>query len=277
MGVVFLSLCSAVAYGLSDFVGGVLTRRASAWAVAAMSQATATLLTFVVVATRVGEPDTTAVMWGVLGGLGSGIGNVCIYRGLAGGRMAVVAPLSAIAAAALPVLVGTVAGEQPRMFQYVGVLAALPAIWLVSGGGWRLPDAHRADIVNGLVAGLGFGVQFSALGQVGSHAGLMPLAISQIVSVMTIVIGAIAMWASWFPSDRFSRLGSVAGVFAGIATVCFQLAVQQGLLTIASVLASLYPAVTVMLAATVLRERIRFPQGIGLSLAALAVALIASG
>ena len=145
---------------------------------------------------------------GSVGGLGSGIGNVCIYRGLAGGRMAVVAPLSAIAAAAVPVLVGTLAGEQPRMFQYVGVLAALPAIWLVSGGGWRLPDAHRADIVNGLVAGLGFGVQFSALGQVGSHAGLMPLAISQIVSVMTIVIGAIAMSASWFPSDRFSRLGA---------------------------------------------------------------------
>ena len=85
------------------------------------------------------------------------------------------------------------------------------------------------------------------------------------------------MSAQWVPRDRFGRLGAVAGLLAGIATVCFQLAAQQGLLTIAGVLTSLYPAVTVLLAATLLRERIRGAQFGGLVLAVAAVALIASG
>lgn len=89
--------------------------------------------------------------------------------------------------------------------------------------------------------------------------------------------GAIAVSAPWLPRDRFSRLAAVAGLLAGTATVCFQLAVQYGLLTIAGVLTSLYPAVTVLLAATVLRERIRPAQGVGLTLAAAAIALIAAG
>lgn len=190
---------------------------------------------------------------------------------------AVVAPLSAIAAAALPVLVGLVTGERPGILAVIGVLMALPAIWLVSGGDVGLRDAHRADVVNGLVAGIGFGVQFSALGQIPQQAGLTPLAVSQGVSVITIAAGAVALSAPWLPRDRFSRFGAVAGLLAGIATVCFQLAVQHGLLTVAAVLASLYPAVTVLLAAMVLRERIGRAQGIGLTLAATAVALIASG
>jgi uncharacterized membrane protein len=275
--VILLSLSSAVAYGLSDFVGGVLTRRASAWAVAATSQATAAVLTVGFATTNVGDSHAGPLLWGVLAGVGSGAGNVFIYRGLAGGRMAVVAPLSAIAAAALPVLVGLVTGERPGILPVIGVLIAMPAIWLVSGGRSGLPDANRADVLNGLVAGVGFGVQFSALGQIPQQAGLTPLAVSQGVSVVAIVVGAVALSAPWVPRDRFSRFGTVAGLLAGTATVCFQLAVQYGLLTIAAVLASLYPAVTVLLAAIVLRERIHRAQGVGLTLAATAVALIASG
>jgi uncharacterized membrane protein len=275
--VVLLSLCSAVAYGLSDFVGGVLTRRASVWAVAATSQATAAVLTVGLVTTNVGDLYAGALLWGVLAGIGSGAGNVFIYRGLAGGRMTVVAPLSAIAAAALPVLVGLVMGERPGTVPLIGVLIAMPAVWLVSGGGSAPGGAYRADVVNGMVAGLGFGVQFSALGLIPQQAGLTPLAVSQGVSVVAIVAGAVAQSAPWVPRDRFSRLGTVAGLLAGAATVCFQLAVQYGMLTIAAVLASLYPAVTVLLAAIVLRERIHRAQGIGLSLAATAIALIASG
>src|SRR5687767_11341729 len=111
--VVILSLCAALAYGLSDFVGGLLTRRASAWAVAGTSQAAATVLAFGILIARSGESGSAPLLWGVLGGIGSGIGNVSIYRGLAGGRMAVVAPVSAMAAAALPALVGLATGERP--------------------------------------------------------------------------------------------------------------------------------------------------------------------
>jgi drug/metabolite transporter (DMT)-like permease len=275
--VLVLSLCAAVAYGLSDFVGGVVTRRASVWAVAATSQAAAAVLTVGLVATNLGDATFSDVSWGALAGLGSGAGNVFIYQGLARGRMAVVAPLSAISAAALPVLVGLSAGERPGILPVVGVLTALPAIWLVSTSGRGLRHADRGDVVCGLVAGLGFGVQFSALGQVPEQAGLTPLVVSQVVSVMAIVIAAVAMSAQWIPRDRHSRLGAAAGLLAGTATVCFQLAAQRGLLTIAGVVASLYPAVTVLLAATVLRERIRRTQGAGLALATTAVVLIALG
>ena len=275
--VFLLSLCSAVAYGLSDFVGGLLTRRASVWAVAATSQATAAVLALGLITTNAGEPRAGDVLWGVLAGLGTGAGNVFIYRGLAGGRMAVVAPLSAVAAAGLPALVGLVGGERPGLPALIGLVTALPAIWLVSNGGSGLRGASHADVVNGLLAGLGFGTQFAALGQIPAQSGLIPLAVSQVVSVVAIVMGALVLSAPWVPRDRFSQLGAVAGLLAGIATVCFQLAVQYGLLTLAAVVASLYPVVTVLLAAMVLRERIGRAQGVGLALAATAITLIASG
>jgi drug/metabolite transporter (DMT)-like permease len=275
--VLLLSLCAAVAYGLSDFVGGVVTRRAGVWAVAATSQAAAAVLTVGLVATTSGHPTLSDLSWGALAGLGSGAGNVLIYQGLARGRMAVVAPLSAITAAALPVIVGFSTGERPGILPLIGVLIALPAIWLVSTSGKGLRHADRGDVVFGLMAGLGFGVQFSALGQVSDQAGLTPLAVSQIVSVVAIVIGAVAMSAQWIPRDRHSRLGAVAGLLAGTATICFQLAAQRGLLTIAGVVTSLYPAVTVLLAALVLREGIHRTQGAGLALATTAVVLIAWG
>ena len=172
--VILLSLCSAIAYGLSDFIGGVLTRRANVWAIAATSQGTAALLTVGLVLTNAGTPDARHMLLSVLAGLGSGAGNLFIYRGLAAGRMAVVAPLSGIAAAALPVLVGIVGGERLDVRPLIGILTALPAIWLVSGGGSGLADARRVDVVHGLTAGVGFGVQFSALGFIPQEAGLGP-------------------------------------------------------------------------------------------------------
>jgi drug/metabolite transporter (DMT)-like permease len=272
-----LSLCSAVAYGISDFAGGLLTRRASVWAVAATSQATATALALAAAAGAPGDVGGGAISWGALAGVGCGAGNVFLYRGLAGGRMAVVAPLSAIASAGLPVLVAVAGGERPGPLPAIGVLAALPAIWLVSAGGGGPRGARRADLANGLLAGLGFGVQFSALGQIPRDAGLAPLAVSQVVSVAAIVLGAAALSAPWLPRDRASRLGAIPGLLAGAATLSFQLAAQRGLLAIAAVVASLYPAVTVLLAALLLRERIGRAQGAGLALAAAAVVLIASG
>jgi drug/metabolite transporter (DMT)-like permease len=272
-----LSLCAAVTYGLSDFVGGVVTRRTSVWAVAAVSQATAGLLAIGLVTMDPGAPTPSAWAWGALAGLGSGAGNVLIYQGLARGRMAVVAPLSAVIAAAGPGLVGLFTGERPSVRTMIGLLAALPAIWLVATSGSGLRHAKRSDILFGLMAGVGFGLQFSALGQISASDGFAPLAASQVVSVLAIAIGAMSVSGRLVPADRYGWLGAAAGLFAGIATICFQLAAQRGLLTIASVVTSLYPAVTVLLAATFLHERIQRAQGAGLALAMASVVLIASG
>ena len=191
--------------------------------------------------------------------------------------MAVVAPLSAIAAALLPLVVGLSLGERPTHLQFAGVIVALPAVWLVAGGASARQIATRRDVAVGLAAGLGFGIQFSALGHVGEGAGLLPLAVSQVVSVAAIVLGAVMLSANWVSRDRRTWLAIVPGLLAGIATISFQVAVQNGLLTIAAVLTSLYPAVTVLMAVVVLRERLHRAQRAGVALATAAMALIASG
>lgn len=272
-----LSLCAAVAYGLSDFFGGLLARRTGVWSVAAVSQATASVLAFAWLPMQGGQPHQADLVAGALAGIGSGIGNVCIYQGLAAGRMAVVAPLSAIAAAMLPLLAGLWLGERPTLLQFAGVIIALPAIWLVTGGAAALQAGTRRDAVIGIAAGLGFGIQFSALGQVGDDAGLLPLAVSQVVSVLAIVLGATALSAGVWPRDRYGRLAVVPGCLAGVATISFQLAAQNSLLALAAVLTSLYPAVTVLMAVIVLHERLHRPQRVGMGLAIIAMGLIASG
>jgi drug/metabolite transporter (DMT)-like permease len=196
--------------------------------------------------------------------------------------MGVVAPLSAVGAALLPVAVGVALGERPALLTWVGIAAAVPAIWLVStaadpvdvGGG-----THRfgEGVVDGLLAGVGFGLMFAALGQVEDTAGLWPLAAAEVTSVVTVVGLATLMGHSWWPRERSAWWGIVVGTLAAGATVLFLLASQSGLLAVAAVLSSLYPVFTVLLAATVLRERIHGPQAVGLVLAGTAVALVALG
>jgi drug/metabolite transporter (DMT)-like permease len=275
--VLLLSLCSALTYGFSDFVGGLATRRASVWTIATTSQAVATLLVLALVPTNPGEIETRDLWWAVIAGIGSGAGNLFIYQGLALGRMSVVAPLAAVATASIPVIVGLATGDRPGLLPIAGVLLALPAVALISDPRAVMRQAGRGDLLFGLTAGLGFGIQFSALGQIPAAAGLTPLGVSQVVSVLSIILAATAMRSPWVPRDQSARLGALAGALAGFATVCFQLAVQRGMLTIAGVVASLYPATTVLLSYFLLRERIRRIQLAGLGLAALTVALIATG
>lgn len=275
--VILLALGAALAYGVSDFVAGVAARRVSAWAVAAASQAVAAAVILAAASLHPGAPGAADLGWGALAGLGNAAGNVFLFRGLGAGRMAVVAPLSAVASAGLPVFVGIATGERPGALPVTGVLLALPAVWLVSLSGAGLRGATRRDLADGLAAGVGFGLQFTALGQVDPAAGLKPLAASQLVSVASIVAGATLAAAPRIPPPAGRAGAAAAGLLAGVATVCFQLAAQRGLLSVASVLTALYPAVTVLLAAVVLREAIGRAQGAGLALAAGAVLLIASG
>ena len=281
---VVLALFSALAYGLSDFVGGLVSRRVSAWPVAVVGQLSAVVCTTAAALLVQGTPRSQDFLWALLAGAASGVGTGFLYRGFASGRMSVVAPVSAVGAAVVPVLVGAVAGERLSLVVWLGVALALPGIWLVSSTAEELPDAatsQRASlaegVLDGILAGLGFGVLFAALGQVPEGAGLWPLALAQAVSLPAVILLAAGLGAAWLPRRRETWWALLAGPLGASATLAFLLATQSGFLTVAGVLASLYPATTVLLAALVLHEKVHRAQGVGLGLCALAIGLVAGG
>lgn len=286
---IVLALFSALAYGLSDFVGGIVSRRTSAWAVAVVAQASATAFTVLIALLWPGDPTAGDFAWALLGGLAGGVGAGFLYRGLAAGRMSVVAPVSAVGAAILPVAAGAVVGERLSLMVWTGVVVAFPGIWLVSataeelpanGGAPTRPVRSRASlaegVLDGVLAGVGFGVLFSAIGQIPDSAGLWPLAVTQAVAIPTVVALATGLGAAWLPRGR-AWWALAAGPLGASATAAFLVATQHGYLTISAVLASLYPATTVLLAAIILREHIHRAQGVGLLLCAAAIALVAGG
>ena len=272
---VLLSLLAATAYGLSDFVGGLVSRRTSAWPVAVVSQVGAVAGALVVALLTPGTPTHPDLWWGALAGVGSGTGGAFLYRGFASGRMGVVAPVSAVGAALLPVAVALATGERPDLLVWLGVLVAVPAIWLVSRE--HVAGSASAGLGDGVLAGLGFGLLFVAMGQVPDGAGAWPIVVAQVTAVAAIALTATALGQRWVPTVRAEAWGLVAGVLATLAVLAFLLATHHGLLTIAAVLTSLYPAVTVLLAATVLREHVHRVQAVGLFLSGVAVALVAAG
>ena len=272
---ILLALLAAVSYGLADFVGGVLSRRASPWAVALMAQVGGAVLVFALTLVVPGEPTRVDVLWSVVAGLGNGLGTAFLYRGLSSGRMGVVAPVSGVGAALVPVVVGVLAGERPAVLVWVGILLALPGIWLVS----REPTSGGLGpgLTDGVLAGLGFGILFAALAQIPESAGFLPLALNQVVAGVAIIAVALVLRMPWVPREPRALAGVVSGALGALATGAFLVATHGGYLTVTAVLASLYPAFTVMLAATMLREHVHRAQAVGLGLCAVAVTLVAAG
>lgn len=272
---VLLALAAAVAYGLADFTGGLLSKRASVWTIAVVMQGAGAVATALIAWAFFDWPGGANLAWGAASGLGSGAGTFFLYRGLAGGRMSVVAPLSAVGAAVLPVLVGVATGERPSLAAWAGVALAFPAILLVSrepGGG----GGGRGGLRDGLLAGGGFGLLFVALGQIPEHAGLWPLAFGQIAALLLLTAGRMLARPSASRASSKVLAGAVGGgLISCAATVLYQVATYGALVSVSAVLTSLYPAVTVALAAVVLHERVTKTQSAGLALAAAAVALIA--
>ncbi|SEL93121.1 EamA-like transporter family protein [Blastococcus sp. DSM 46786] len=274
---VVLALASAVVYGAADFLGGLASRRASVFGVVAVSQA-AGLLALVVLLPWLGGPVTAAdLAWGAAAGLAGSAGLLVFFRALAGGVMSVIAPVTALTAAAVPVLVGVLGGERIGPWATAGILLALAAVVLVSAeGGLRaLRGARAPSLAPALVAGTAFGLFFVLLDRTSAGAGLTPLAAARVASVALVVGVALATHQVLRPGRAALPLVLVSGLGDMTANALFLLATQQGgQLAITGVLASLYPVSTVVLAQLVLRERLVPAQVAGLATAATAVVLI---
>jgi len=277
---VLLSLLAAASYGFGDFNGGIFSKRGGAWAVALVAQLSGTAAVAVVALVLGGSPTGTDLAWAGLAGLGNGFGTAFLYRGLSSGRMGVVAPVSGVGAVLVPVAVGVVTGERPDVSVWAGVLLAVPAIWLVArepGPRVAGAGAQRSGVLDGVLAGLGFGGLFAALAQVPEGSGFLPLALNQLVAGVTIVLVALALRQDWVPRSRWALGGIVSGCLGALATGLFQVATHHGYLSVAAVITSLYPAFTVLLAAVLLRERVHRSQGLGLALCAVSVVFVAAG
>ncbi len=277
MTAVVLALLGALSYGVSDFIGGFASRRTSVWPVAVLSCVGSLVGAVVLALLAPGDPTSAQLGWGALAGVGAGAGTAFLYRGLSGGRMGVVAPVSGVGATVIPVLVGVSGGERPSAVVWLGMLVALPGIWLVSREETGAPASGPSGLLDGVLAGIGFGVLFAALGQVPEGAGYWPLAAAELTAVLTVVAACVVLGGDLLPHAAEQWWGLASGLLAAAAGLSFLLATHSGLLTVSAVLISLYPAFTVLLASVVLRERIHQVQAVGLALCGVAVVLVAAG
>ena len=268
-------LASALSWGAGDFSGGLATKRAPVFGVLAIGHGAGLLLLIVLALVwREPLPSATDLAWGFAAGLAGAVGLAALYRALAVGQMSLVAPLSAVLTAALPALFGVYIEGMPGALKLAGFGLALVAIWLVAGAG--ATGAARHGLGLAILAGCGFGIFFILVHRAGSSAVFWPLVAARIGSlafVLPIVLGRRQLVQ---PDARLLVPMLLSGVLDVAGNAFFVLAGQAGRLDVAAVLASLYPASTVLLAALLLGERVVGVQMVGIVAALAAIALIAS-
>jgi len=275
---VLLAGLSALMYGAADFCGGLATRRNSVFAVLAISQAVGLALALAASAfLGVGLPGPVDLLWGALGGVCGAFGLAALYTALANTVVAVASPTAAVVGAGIPVILGVAAGERPGALAWIGIALAVPAIALLTSGpagAARGGGAARRAALLGLAAGLGFGLFFFAVSRTSRGSGLWPLLAARLSTISLIALFALFTGRSLRVSRTNIPLLLLSGTLDMGANIAFLLASRAGMLTIAAVIASLYPGPTVLLAWMVFRERLTGMRLAGLALALAGVALI---
>ena len=253
MEALVLAAISALAYGVSDFVGGLKARSAHfAWVTLASMSVLAVGMLAWTIGYRPGTPTAGDLALGAVGGAAEMLGTLMLMRGLAAGAMHVAGPLSAVVSAAIPVLVGVAGGDRPSVLTWIGIAAALPAVWLIASGESAEPDVAAGPGVpsasgrgtgapegarDGILAGLGFGVFFAVVGLTEPSAGGWPLVSASFTAVALLAVGVVFIRPPGRPRDGLG--GWLAGALSVAALVTFYLATQAGMLSVVAVVTSL--------------------------------------
>lgn len=270
-------MTSAATWGAGDFGGGMMSRRVPLFGVVAVTQLVgmAVALTIALLR-REPMPQGPDVAWSIGAGLFGIVGMTSLYRGLAVGRMGVVAPTTGVIGALVPVVVGFATEGVPTPMTVVGIVTALVAVVLVTrapGHGNDRPSGIEWAILAGLVIG-GFNI---CIGQLSGAGTFAPLVLIRLVQTGVLVAFIVAWRQPWrMRRDDVVRLGGV-GVLDMAGNVAFIGAAQAGALAVATILASLYPVVTVLLAIGVLHERVTRSHVAGIACTVAAIALITAG
>jgi drug/metabolite transporter (DMT)-like permease len=287
-GNALLALAAAVLWGGGDFAGGMAVKNAggtigAALRVILLSHAVSLSILLAVVWLR-GDafPHGAALAWGLGGGVTGGIALACFYVALSRGAMGASAALSGLLAAAIPAAVSAGAEGSPGIRHLAGFVVAGMAIWLIAAG--LNPEAKTADrgtVWLAVAGGMGFGVYFVALKFAGEAGLIWPMATCRMgsLTMCSLLLGAMALKAKAggvkIRLTRVSVMWAMGGVLLDTTgNLLFIAATRAGRLDVAAVLASLYPASTILLAAWMLRERPTRRQGLGMAVAAAAVVMI---
>ena len=274
-----LAIASALLVGGADFLGGFLSRTVSPARVAALAQliglAFAAPAALLVDYDRVTKADAA---WSAGSGVAVGLGLVVFYTAMTRGMVSLVAPVAAVTGAVVPVVYALGSGERPGTTAVAGILLAVAAIGLVSlAPRPPVPGQHGLGALPlAFVAGGLFGLFYVCLARVHEDAGMWPVAVSRVASAAVVVALALAVTRGLAVGRGVVPRTALIGALEVGAAVTLILALQRGPVSVASVLASLYPVTTTFLAALVLRERLRGLQLVGVALALVAVALISA-
>jgi drug/metabolite transporter (DMT)-like permease len=273
---VVCGLASALAWGGGDFAGGLASRKAHTAVVVLYSQMLGGFVLLgltPVFAEHV--PDLRQLLSGMLAG-GFGVGGlVCLYQGLSSGRMGLVAPLSAVVTAVIPIFVSFLIDGVPPPLRVGGLVVAVGAVWLLSlpAGTLRI---QKGELRLSLLAGTGFGLFFILMDHASGEAILWPLLASKIGAIGVMLILLIGTRRLALPPAGQTGFIALAGILDASGTAAFTVATHLGRLDISTVLASLYPAMTILLAWLVFHERLDRRQWIGVLVAILALIMIAT-
>ncbi|MFE3329718.1 EamA family transporter [Streptomyces sp. NPDC059176] len=286
---VLFALSTSLLWGLADFGGGLLTRRMPALTVVVVSQTIAVaVLGAIVVATGALAEAGPRLWYAVAAGVVGPVAMLSFYKALALGPMGVVSPLGSLGVV-VPVSVGLVVGERPGVLQFAGIGVAVVGVLLAGGPELRGAPVQRQAILLTLLAALGFGSVMALIAESATTVTGLFLALF-VQRVTNVVVGGGALYVSVrrggraLPEDgglRVVRSSLPALAFVGLADVAangtYAIAAQYGPVTVAAVLASLYPVVTALAARGVLKERLRSVQAAGAGLALVGTVLLASG
>lgn len=273
---ILLSLAAAASWGSSDFSGGFASRRNSSVIVLGIS-AISGLITLMIFFLLTGEgvQSWLDAFWAAAAGISGGLGLVALYRGLAHGSASIVSPTAAVIGAAVPVLFGALLEGLPSPLQIIGFTAGLGGIWLVSRDSSKPNDEKKRGIGLAMIAGICFGGFYVSLAQVQPGLIFGPLVVTKAIQL---VMALLIVWASRLKIAAWRGLpvALLAGVLDAVGNACFLAAENLTRLDVAAVLASMYPAGTVLLSSLVLNEKVPWIKWLGVGLCIAAVALIAA-
>jgi len=273
---VVLALTASLAFGFTDFLGGLASRSAHVLVVGTIVQPVGLLLMVPLLAVFPGEVSAPALWWGLMAGLGGAIAFLMLFRSLALGPMSVASPLSALTSAIVLVLAGLALGERLDALSIIGIVMGLAAVLLITRQHEDNPHpVTRGVVVLSLTAGLFVAVFFLGLERAPEDSGLWPLITSRAVACTVMVLAAVASRVVARPEPTVVKLSLGSATFDVVATASFLFATRAGLLAIVAVITALYPAGTILMARVVLGERMQAIQKAGLAVAACSVVLLA--